>query len=58
MMRDEPPQDDDVEWVVGGKHAGERIEADGRPLVWMFVGFLILMGLAKLVTWFPWLWQM
>ncbi len=57
-MQNEPPQDDDVEWLMGGKHARERIGADGRPLVWMFVGFLILMGAAKLVTWFPWLWQM
>jgi len=30
----------------------------GGPILWMFLGFVVLFGLAQLVIWFPWLWPM
>ena len=35
-----------------------RDSGNGEPILWMFLGFVVLFGLAQLVIWFPWLWPM
>jgi len=37
---------------------GSYIPLTAFYLLWMFLGFVVLFGLAQLVIWFPWLWKM